>query len=430
MHFHLVSLFPEFFDSPLQTALMAKAREAGHVQFSLHNPREYGLGVHRSVDDRPYGGGPGMVLMLEPLVQTLRAIPQSGRILVMTPTGKPFTQTMAQELAKKECLTLVCGRYEGIDARLADIMPVEYVSMGDAVLNGGEVPALAIIEAVARLIPGFMGKEASGEEESFSTGLLEYPHYTRPEIFEEQSVPAVLRSGDHKAIAHWRRHASICTTRTYRPDMLQHASLTEDDTQALMAQAHTRLGRNLSIALVHHPVIIEGKNSGTSSLTNLDIHDIARISRTYGLGKYYIITPLKDQQEMLDGILRHWIHGSAKRHSDRAEALRLIHTVDDIAQAIEHITQRTGIRPQVWGSSAKWPNKKQSIVPLNFAKAREVLLHEPALLLLGTGHGLAPEVLAACDAFLPPLRFISDYNHLSVRAAAAILIDRILQDVF
>ncbi len=437
MHFHLVSLFPEFFTSPLQTALMAKAQDAGLVSFSMHNPRDYGQGVHKAVDDRPYGGGPGMVFMLDPLVKTLEEIAtmqkgscaqkNKGRILVMSPAGKPFTQAMAQELATEQNITLVCGRYEGFDARIEELYPIEYVSMGDAVLNGGEVPALAIVEAVSRLIPGFMGKEASGTEESFSAGLLEYPHYTRPENFAGHEVPEVLRSGDHGRIATWRREASLERTLRHRPDLLRETPLTPQDAKFLTSLARTCPGRNLYIGLVHHPVIIEGKNSGTSSLTNLDIHDIARISRTYGLGGYYVITPLKDQQEVLQGILRHWLHGPAgKSHADRAEALQLVRPVTSIAEAQDHILKHTGTAPKLWGSSAQWGEA----ATMPFDIARQKLEQGPALLLLGTGHGLAPQVLQSCDGFLRPLRFLSDYNHLSVRAAAAILVDRILQDVY
>ncbi len=435
MHFNIVSLFPEFFDSPLQMALMAKAHSNGLVHTKVYNPREYGVGVHRAVDDRPYGGGPGMVFMLDPLVKTLRSIPTTGRILVFSPTGKPFNQSMAKELAAEENLTLVCGRYEGIDARIAEIFPIEYVSMGDMVLNGGEVPALAVMEAVARLIPGFMGKQASGTEESFSEGLLEYPHFTRPENFDGHCVPEVLRSGDHKLIAAWRREQSLALTLQQRPDILAEAKLSQEDAKYLNNNVRTRAGRNLYVALVHHPVIIEGKYSGTSSITNLDVHDIARSARTYGLGGFYMVNPLEDQQTILQGILQHWLHGPArKNHGDRAEALSLVKPVSLIEDAISHITQLTGQAPLIWGSSAQWGDgtKGKSTLPeyISFAKARDKLGERSALLLLGTGHGLAPEVMQNCDALLRPVRFLGDYNHLSVRAAAAIMFDRILQDVY
>ncbi len=408
---------------------MQKAQDNGIVRISIHNPREHGHGVHRAVDDRPYGGGPGMVLMLEPLLKTLRRIPQSGRILVMSPAGKPFSQSMAQELAHDAHCTLVCGRYEGFDARLEDILPVEYVSMGDAVLNGGEVPALAILESVARLLPGFMGKETSGTEESFSTGLLEYPHYTRPETFERHAVPEVLCGGNHQAIATWRREAALSITQQRRPELLDTAPLTAEDACYLQKKTRTRIGRNLSVALVHHPVILEGHRAGTSSLTNLDIHDIARTCRTYGLANFYVVMPMEDQLNILEGILRHWVQEDP-RHSDRAEALRLVRPVHTIEEAVLHLSQRTGAQARVWASSAQWGGHDCTKAAMHFHAARTTLHTQPALLLLGTGHGLAPEALQLCHDFLRPLCFLSDYNHLSVRAAAAIMLDRILGDVF
>ena len=222
MKYTLVTLFPEWFDSPLSAGLMARAREAGLVDFFFANPRDMTTDPHHTVDDRPYGGGPGMVLMLEPLVALLRSLPpeRRGRMLALTPGGCPFTQNMARELAREPALTLICGRYEGFDARLFDILPIEPVCVGDAVLNGGEAAALAVIEATARLQPGFMGKDASGDEESFSNGLLEYPQYTRPEIWHNRAVPAVLLTGAHDAVAKWQEETAIEVTRRKRPDML------------------------------------------------------------------------------------------------------------------------------------------------------------------------------------------------------------------
>ena len=431
MHFHLVSLFPEFFASPLRAGLMARAQDAGIIQVNLHNPRDYATDRHRSVDDRPYGGGPGMVMLLEPLTAALRAIPQPGRILAMSPGGRPFTQALARELAQEPALTLVCGRYEGFDARLAHVAPVEYVSMGDAVLNGGETPALAVLEAVARLIPGFMGKEESGEEESFSAGLLEYPHYTRPEMFEGRSVPDILRSGDHQRIARWRRQTALEATLHTRPDLLAEAALDAADAQTLAEIPRERPGRNLFLVLMHYPVVIEGKNSGASSLTNLDIHDIARISCTYGLGGMYVTTPIEDQHMVLEEILRHWRQGPAARSNPhRAQALGMVQGVRLLEDALAHIAQRTGQSPLLLGTSAQWPGKKNTVPQWSFAQARHRLRTRPVALLLGTGHGLAPEVLAGCDGMLRPLRFLDGYNHLSVRAAAAIATDRILGDIY
>ena len=223
--FHIVTLFPEFFESPLSTALMGRAREAGIVDCSFHDPRQFSTDKHRHVDDRPYGGGPGMVMQGEPLARALRSIERPGRMLFIAPGGRPRSQDMVRELAREDDLTIVCGRYEGIDARLLQLFPLEPVSVGDIVLNGGESAALSVLEAVSRLMPGFMGKEESGDDESFSHGLLEYPHYTRPENFEGLTVPDVLQSGDHERIANWRRQESVRATLRMRPEMLNEAPL-------------------------------------------------------------------------------------------------------------------------------------------------------------------------------------------------------------
>ena len=421
----ILTLFPEFFDSPLDAGLMGKARESGLIDVALVNPRAYTTDRHSTVDDRPYGGGPGMVMRVEPWEKALQGIEEPGRILMMAPKGRPFTQAMARELAQEESLTILCGRYEGFDARLEEIYPIEAVSMGDFVLKGGETAALAVLEAVSRLVPGFMGKEESGTEESFSAGLLEYPHYTRPEDYAGHVVPEVLRSGDHGRIAAWRKECSLRLTLSQRPDILPEAQLDEADMDFLRGLSRNRPGRNLYCALVHYPVVLKEKNSGATSLTNLDIHDIGRSSCTYGLGGFYVTTPLEDQRRLLDTLLRHWTLGPGSRSNpDRAEALGRIKGVDDVRAAIEDIARRTGQVPYVVGTSAKGAGNATP------ASVRAMLEERPVLLVFGTGHGLAPEVLEGCDAILRPLRWMDGYNHLSVRAAAAIIMDRLLGDCY
>ena len=432
--FHLVTLFPEFFDSPLSTALMGRAREAGVVDCSLHDPRQFSTDKHRHVDDRPYGGGPGMVMQGEPLARALRSIERPGRMLFMAPGGRPLTQQMVRELAHEEDLTIVCGRYEGIDARLLQLFPLEPVSVGDIVLNGGESAALSVIEAVARLMPGFMGKEESGDDESFSHGLLEYPHYTRPENFEGLTVPEVLQSGDHARIARWRRQESVRTTLRVRPEMLNEAPLYREDVQTLAETPRERPGRNLSFCLVHYPVSLGPKKIGASSLTNLDIHDIARISRSYAMGFFYPVTPLRDQLRVLEEILRHWTRGpGGVGNADRAQALGLVQPATSLEEAVAHMTAQHGTRPRLVASSAVWPAKgkasKPECMPMTPRDVRRWCDQGPVMLCLGTAQGLAPEVLEQCEGTLRPVRFLG-YNHLSVRSAAAILADRILGDYY
>jgi tRNA (guanine37-N1)-methyltransferase len=224
LHFELVTLFPELFDSFLSASLLGKAIETGLVAVTRTNPREHGLGRHRSVDDSPYGGGPGMVLRPEPLAAAIDAIEAARgptHRLLLSPQGRLFSQSVAADLVARPRILMICGRYEGVDERIATHHCHDVLSIGDYVLAGGELAAAVIVEAVARLLPGVLGKCESTVEESFSvSGRLEYPHYTRPPEFRGLGVPGVLLSGDHAAVAAWRRRQSLRRTRDRRPDLL------------------------------------------------------------------------------------------------------------------------------------------------------------------------------------------------------------------
>ena len=237
-----------------------------------------------------------MVLMAQPLMDAIASIPKQGRLIALTPAGTPLSQKLAEELAREEDLTLICGRYEGFDERIYDLLPIERVSVGEAILNGGEVAALALIEATARLQDGYMGKNESGTEESFTQNLLEYPHYTRPENFMGLEVPKVLQNGNHQEINAWRREQALAMTLRHRPDLLARAELSEQDRIRLNTLRTLSFAKNIHIALVHHPVLLKSNMAGSSSVTNLDIHDISRIACTYGLSSLQIITPKKKQK--------------------------------------------------------------------------------------------------------------------------------------
>lgn len=232
MRIDVISIFPEYL-APLELSLPGKARDKGLLDLHVHDLRGFTHDRHRTVDDTPYGGGAGMVMKPEPWGEALDAVAADGAVLVVpTPSGRPFTQAVAEELSRRDHLVLACGRYEGIDQRVLDDaarrLEVREVSLGDYVLNGGEVAALAIIEAVIRLVPGFMGNAASLEEESHENGLLEYPVYTKPASWRGLDVPEVLLSGDHARIAAWRHEQSVRRTAQRRPDLM-HPAYTLDD---------------------------------------------------------------------------------------------------------------------------------------------------------------------------------------------------------
>lgn len=219
MRFIVVTIFPEFFESPLDTSLVGRAIRDGLAEVEIVDLREHGLGPYRRVDDEPFGGGAGMVMRIEPLAAVLDPLSDTHRVL-LTPAGKPLDQATLDRWSNLEQLTLVCGRYEGVDERVAEHLIDEEVSLGDYVLLGGEVAALAIVEGVTRLLPGVVGNPDSVAAESFRDGLLEEPQYTRPAEFRGWAVPEVLLSGDHGRIEAWRREQRRARTRTRRPDLL------------------------------------------------------------------------------------------------------------------------------------------------------------------------------------------------------------------
>ncbi|MGI8427323.1 MAG: tRNA (guanosine(37)-N1)-methyltransferase TrmD [Actinomycetota bacterium] len=230
MRFDVVTIFPEWFTSPMQTGLLGKAVEAGIIGFAAHDLRDWAPGPHRKVDDAPFGGGAGMVLAPGPVVEAVEAITTpGGRVVLLSAAGRPLTQAIVRDLATAEQLVLVCGRYEGMDDRIKQAVGAEEISIGEFVLAGGEVGAIAVIEAVSRLVPGVMGNEGSLNEESFASGFVEYPQYTRPAEFRGLKVPEVLLSGDHAKIAGWRREQSIRRTYEARRDYLENADLTEPE---------------------------------------------------------------------------------------------------------------------------------------------------------------------------------------------------------
>lgn len=236
IEFEIVTLFPELFDGLLGATLLGKAVASGLVAVHRTNPRDFALGRYKQVDDAPYGGGPGMIMRVEPLAAALEAIDEargpSHRVL-MTPQGRVFDQRRAAELAALQRLTFVCGRYEGVDERVGSVLCQEQLSIGDYVLAGGELAAAVVVEAVARLVPGVLGCGLSAADESFSAGRLEYPQWTRPASWRGHDVPARLVSGDHGAVARWRRREALRRTMERRPDLLDAHPVTDEERRLL-----------------------------------------------------------------------------------------------------------------------------------------------------------------------------------------------------
>ena len=222
MRIDVVTIFPGMVEGPLRESLLGKAITEGLVDLHVHDLRDFTEDRHRTVDDESFGGGPGMVMKPEPLFAAVESLGEDrGRVLVLSPAGRRLERDLVHELSREAHLTLLCGRYEGVDERVVDGLPAEEVSIGDYVLSGGELPALVLIEAVTRLLPGVIGRQESHEQDSFEEGILDHPHYTRPAEFRGMAVPEVLRSGHHAEVERWRRDAALAKTRRNRPDLLE-----------------------------------------------------------------------------------------------------------------------------------------------------------------------------------------------------------------
>jgi tRNA (guanine37-N1)-methyltransferase len=225
MRIDILTLFPEMFESPLSHSILKRAQQVGVADIVLTNIRDFATDSYRKVDDKPYGGGPGMVMMAQPVFDCCEYVrnlsPEKGRIILLTPQGQKFNQKKAVELSKEKRLISIAGRYEGFDERIRIGLDAEQISIGDYVLSGGELAAMIIVDTVVRLLAGALGDEESAKNDSFSAGLLEYPQYTRPEVFRGMKVPDILLSGDHGKIAEWRHHQALERTKKSRPDLLK-----------------------------------------------------------------------------------------------------------------------------------------------------------------------------------------------------------------
>jgi tRNA (guanine37-N1)-methyltransferase len=434
MRFTVVTILPELIEPALAAGVVGRAREAGAITVDTVNPRDFTSDRHRTVDDTPYGGGPGMVMKPEPLLAAIARATQpeasdaarsapAHRIL-MTPAGAPLTQARVRELAALPHVVLVCGRYEGIDERVIELAIDEQLSIGDYVLSGGELAALVVIDAVARFVPGVLGEASSVDDESHSADLLEYPQYTRPLTLagpdRAHAVPDILTSGHHAAIAAWRRRQAIARTAERRPDLFARFRPTAADRKlwppTLSARTH--------LALVHHPVVDRTGAVVTTSLTNFDIHDLARSSLTYGLAGYHIVTPVASQRDKAEHIARLWIEDASGEH--RARALELVRTAASVDAAIAEIAGRHGRAPTVVATSARgdaFPGAARRSAHALLAEAS--LDPAPLLILLGTGWGLADTLLPSVSRVLAPVEGVADWNHLSVRSAGAVVLDRL-----
>ncbi len=426
MNVSIITLFPDLYQSFLSTSLIGRAVKQGLVDFDVASLLSFCSPKER-IDAPTVGHGPGMLLRPDIVEKAILSQEQKkGRAfrVFFSPHGESLTQTLLHEVREKiqafgnRCMVLP-ARYEGMDVRLEEEYADIVLSIGDYVLMGGDLPAMVFIEAISRLIPGVIGSKESVEEESFSGPFIDHPHYTAPVEWRGKMIPEVLRSGNHAAQAAWRRkHAIQRTLFGGHFQWLRSQSLAVQDKIDIQAQ----LPHHYAV-LMHTDVVVTEDRVGESSVTSLDIHDIARSAKTFGLQGYFIATRLEDQKRIVEQLLGFWQQGEGVTYNpSRHEALAFTQLVDDLDEAVAAIKEREGIEPIVIGTSAR----EVSGVPVVLFTAQHLIWQQqrPILFVFGTARGLSNTVLQRCDYVVPPVSGASGFNHLSVRSAAAIVFDR------
>lgn len=412
MKISIITAFPELMRSYLTASVLGRGIAAGKLDVEVIDIRDFAEGDYRQIDDYCYGSG-GMMLMAEPLAKALASVSAETKPYVVypSPQGTHLYQELVEDLSRKENLVIICGHYEGVDERFTQKYVDAEISLGDFVLTGGEMPAMAIVDAVSRLIPGVVGKNSSVTEDSFYSGMLDTPHYTRPAEWRGERVPEVLTNGDAKAIDRWRRRRSVERTLDRRPDVAARAGIMP------------WLSGGAYVMEVHYPVLDKHGEKSSTAITGMDLHDIARACRTYGIKKYLLVTPLAQQREMAKRIAGHWTSGwGAEYNPDRKEAFSTLKIFASVQKALGWLSEREKKEPFKIATTAKRHAGAQHWLTLK----REILRrdHSPVFL-FGTGWGLHDEVMEMADAVMTPITGGSDgWNHLSVRSAVSITLDR------
>ena len=455
MRISIVTLFPALYEPFLSTSLVHRAVEAGQVSFSLEN-----LFAHCSpkerVDSPTFGHNAGMLIkpeIMQKAIEIQEAAHGPSYKIFFSPAGKKLDQHLLKKLAHelqrktaekdsllsqvggnlpevsqtdlsagnfhhKKHIMLLPARYEGMDARIEEEYADLVISIGDYVLMGGDLPAMVLIEGLLRLIPGVVGKQESVDEDSFSGAFVDHPEYTAPVVWKGRQVPDIVRSGNHAEIATWRRKVAAEKSVVHHFNWVRSHVVKKED----IALAASCIPPHY-VVLMHSQIMLKEGQEGTSSVTSLDIHDIARSAATYGLKKYFIVTPLEDQQKIVKKLLEFWqtevgIDYNPHRHG----ALKSVILVETLEQALDQIEQEEKKKPLMIATSAKVHENVPGITYYDQEKVWS--LGRPVVLLLGTARGLAPSLVERCDFLLGPIKGFSTFNHLSVRSAAAIIFDR------
>jgi len=424
MKISILSVFPELYDRFLDTSLLKRAREAGLVSFDLESFFSY-TKPGENIDAPTFGHGAGMLIkpqVVQKAVEEKEKLHGKAYKIFFSPHGKKLDQNLLKKMVaraqKSGHLMLLPARYEGMDARVEEHYADEIVSVGDFVLMGGDIPAMILLEGLLRLIPGIVGSQESVERDSFTTAFVDHPEYTQPVVWQGKEVPSVVRSGNHAAMNQWRLQQAVQRSVVNHFDWVRSATLQEEEKKMVW-----QVMPNHYVALMHDQVLIgPEKKEGTTSVTSIDIHDIARSAKTFGFEQYFIVTPLVDQKKIVKKLLGFWQEGIGVEYNPkRHKALRSVQLLDSLDDVLAAIEKKEGKRPIIITTSAK-PSQEKSITFYDQAKVWS--LDRPVLLLFGTGQGMAETLMKKSDFTLVPIEGISDFNHLSVRSAVAIVMDR------
>lgn len=425
MNISIVTAFPALYEPFIATSLIKKAQEKGLLSCEIQSLFSF-VAPKERIDESPYGYGAGMVIKPEVIERAIDAQEvRHGKAfkVFFSPHGTKMTQSVlariAERLSAYNHLMVLPARYEGMDARVEELYADAILSVGDCVLMGGDIPAMMFLEGVLRLVPGVVGKEYSVEQDSFSGPYVDYPSYTYPVVWKDQEVPVVLRSGDHGAVDRWRHAQAVERTVFHHFAWLRSHVLNDEQKKEVEKVIPPHYA-----ALMHCDVLVSAaKTVGTTSVTSLDIHDIARSGRTYGINEYYIITPLIDQQKVVQKLLDFWQDGPGRPYNpNRFEAVNQVLVQDSLDAACARIEMQTGQKPVIVATSAVVTDHPGLIT---YHDQERVWSHKrPVLIIFGTGRGLAPYIVERADYLLVPLEGVTQFNHLSVRSAAAIIFDR------
>ncbi|MCY3826823.1 MAG: tRNA (guanosine(37)-N1)-methyltransferase TrmD [Candidatus Dadabacteria bacterium] len=428
MKFDIVTIFPGFFDSVFSFGVISRAVENKAVEINVHDLRTYSAEKHGKTDDTPYGGGSGMLMTPGPIGNAIGRIREKGlrsAVILTTPKGEEFDDRKAQELCGFEQLIILCGRYEGVDDRVSELYVDMKISTGKYINSGGEYACSLIVDAVSRYLPGVLGNTESLSSESLTNGLLEYPQYTKPRTYRGKKVPELLLSGDHEKIRKWRRQESIKSTFIHNPASLDDAQLSkEEDAFLKELKVGSSPDFRVYIALVHYPAYNNRLEVVSTAFKSIDAHDISRDATTYGVKKFYLINPVEEQRRLAGRLVDHWIEGEGRSFNEtKSKAFGIITIMSTIEEAVEQIEEIEGEKPKIVVTDARFSDDMTG-----YGVLREKIFEntEPFLILFGTGWGLTLETIKAADYVLKPISGYSEFNHLSVRSAAAIVLDRLL----